>query len=107
MNNPSQLKIDSLKGEWCDKDLVLLHACFQLLADCIEKENLLNGHVDWTQNEETILAKKEIEDLYKWWKERVKKELDAEIDPIWTENQYEEDNARLIRLIKVRKYLWT
>lgn len=32
------LKIESLSDEWRDKDLILLHACFQLLKDFFEKE---------------------------------------------------------------------
>ena len=41
------LKIDTLNGGWRDKDSVMLHACFQLLSDCIEKEGLLSGHTNW------------------------------------------------------------
>ena len=107
MKNPAKLKIRTIKGEWCDKDIVMLHACFQLLTDCIEKENLLNGHIDWEQKEEDIQAKKELTSLYEWWKNRSEKELEDNLDPIWTKNQYEEDNEMLIKLIKVRKYLWT
>ena len=36
------LKIETLNDEWLDKDVIILHACFQILCDCIEKENLLN-----------------------------------------------------------------
>ena len=34
------LKIETLNDEWLDKDVIILHACFQILCDCIEKENL-------------------------------------------------------------------
>jgi hypothetical protein len=107
MENPQLLKIETLKGDWCDKDQIILHACFQLLTDCIEKEQLLNGHVDWTGRAERIQAKKEFEFLYEWWRERVRNEHANKIDPIWTPNQYEKDNEMLIRLIKVRQYMWT
>lgn len=89
-----------------DKDLLMLHACFQLLTDCVEKENLFESR-DWTYDSDNMNAKTEIEELYNWWKYRSKKEMNREIDPIWTDNQYEFDNGMLIRLIKVRQYLWT
>jgi hypothetical protein len=106
MHNPNTLHINTINADWCDKDIVLLHACFQLLTDCIEIENL-NETTDWTQDDIIANAKLEIDELYNWWKERVKKEADGKLDPIWTEEQYEKDSEMLIRLIKVRKYLWT
>ena len=42
----------------------MLHACFQLLTDCIEDEELFTGHVDWNHDEEHKNAKKELEELY-------------------------------------------
>ncbi len=85
--------------EWCDKDMVMLHVCFQLLSDCVEEENLLDGHTDWGHTEETRKIKTEIESLYRWWNERKENDVD--------EQQYEKDNEMLIRLIKIRKHLWT
>lgn len=84
----------------------MLHACFQLLTDFVEQEKA-EDIVDWTHNEETKNAENEIDELYHWWKQRVLKETDDEIDPIWTEGVYEEDNKMLIRLINIRKFLWT
>lgn len=107
MYQPNILHIDTIKGDWSDNDNIMLHACFKLLMDCIENENLLKGHVVWDEDEETMRVKKEIETLYEWWKERLTKELDEKFDAIWIKNQYEEDNEMLIRLIKVRQYLWT
>ena len=99
---PDTLKIETLKGwKWCDRDMLILHACFQLLTDCVEKEKLLNGHVDWNRTPEDQEIKAEIETLYNWWKERKKEDDDCE------SRQYEEDNEMLIRLIKIRKHLWT
>ena len=100
------LKIESLDEGWSDKDNVMLHACFQLLTDCIEKEQL-HQLTDWNQNSEFHTAKKEIDALYTWWKNRIELEDDDELDPIWTENQHEIDTEMLIRLVKIRKYLWT
>src|SRR5713101_5874894 len=106
MKNPNKLNIDTIHADWCDKDIVMLHACFQLLTDCVEKEELLNGNTDWNFTEEHKNAKKEIKTLYSWWNKRktkIKQERTKELD----QKQYEEDNEMLIRLIKVRKHLWT
>jgi hypothetical protein len=101
MKRPGTLKIKTLSGDWCDKDIVMLHACFQLLTDCIEDEQLLTGNTDWSHDKEHLDAKKEIEELYRWWNKR--KNIDNDLD----EEQYGKDNEMLIRLIKVRRFLWT
>lgn len=105
MQNPDTLHIETLKGDWCDKDIVLLHACFQLLKDCVEKENLVAGHTNWDYDEEHKNAKKEIEQLYNWWKGRSKIEAVKAINDL-DKQQYNEDTEMLIRLIKIRQYLW-
>jgi hypothetical protein len=106
LKNPDTLIIKTLNGDWCDKDIVMLHACFQLLTNCIEDEHLLSGHIDWRHNEEQKNAKIEIEELYAWWNKR--KNLDRE-DAIYDldKDQYVKDNEMLIRLITIRQYLWT
>lgn len=100
------LKIDTLNEGWSDKDNVMLHACFQLLMDCIEKEKL-HELTDWNQSEQFQGAKKEIDTLVEWWRQRVHSERAEHINPIWSDNQYEEDNHMLIQLIGIRQYLWT
>jgi hypothetical protein len=94
------LKVDTLDDSWRDKDSVMLHACFQLLKDCVEKENLLDGHTDWNADERHSSAKKEIEELYNWWLTY------SESDSLDDEN-YEIENKMLIRLVSVRWALWT
>lgn len=94
------LKIDSLDENWRDKDSVMLHACFQLLKDCVEKENLLDGHTDWDADEKHRLAKKEIEELNNWW-------LSYTESDIPDEKSYEIETKMLIRLVAVRWALWT
>lgn len=106
MKNPETLHIDTINSDWCDKDIVLLHACFQLLTDCIENEELLNGNTDWNYNAKFKAAKAEIEELNKWWGKR-KLKINAGNTGELNDAQYEEDNKMLIRLIKTRKYLWT
>lgn len=71
------------------------------------KENLLDGHGVWEQDENSSPVKSEIDELYNWWKKRVKDENEGLSDPIWTENQYKTDTEMLIRLVRVRHHLWT
>jgi hypothetical protein len=94
------LKIETLDGNWRDKDSVMLHACFQLLKDCVEKENLLNGHTDWGADEKHRKAKIEIEELYNWW-------LSYTESDIPDEEQYEIETNMLVRLVAIRWALWT
>lgn len=94
------LKIDSLDENWRDKDCVMLHACFQLLKDCVEQEKLLSGHINWDADEKNRLAKKEIEELYHWWLTYT--ESDTPND-----DSYELENKMLVRLVNVRWALWT
>jgi len=106
MKNPKILNIKSLSGDWCDNDIIMLHACFQLLSNCIEDEKLFTGHVDWNYSDDFKNAKNELHELYSWWNERKSKDSKSEINDLEIE-QYEKDNEMLIRLIKVRNYLWT
>jgi hypothetical protein len=63
------LKIHTLaKGQWYDRDTVLLHSAFQVLVDFIEQERP-NEIVDWQHDELHRNAWSEISKLYKWWKE--------------------------------------
>jgi hypothetical protein len=94
------LKIDTLDDSWRDKDSVMLHACFQLLKDCVEKENLLDGHTDWEADEKHSLAKKEIQKLYNWW-------LSYTESSIPETEGYEIETEMLLRLVKIRWALWT
>jgi hypothetical protein len=101
------LKIPGLHKDWSDKDKVILHACFQLLADCVENENLLSAKMfDWKHSKTVIKEKAELQFLYNWWKRRLKKE-GKHMSMAEEDKQYKEDNAMLIRLIKIRHRLWT
>lgn len=94
------LKIDSLSDGWRDKDSVLLHACFQLLKDCIEKENLLSAHINWEADEKHRLARAELDQLYRWWQCYREPEIPDEVS-------LKLENEMLARLIAVRWALWT
>lgn len=106
MKPANMLRIKTLNEDWTDKDMVILHACFQLLIDCIEEEKLFE-FIDWESNNDAKKIKTEIETLYNWWIERTEAEKKKGIDSFWSEEQYKKDDEMLIRLIKIRKYLWT
>ena len=92
------LKIESLRSVaegWRDRDEIMLHACFQILKDCVEKEHV-DEHCNYESHKESI---DEIRFLYQWWIKRSVKLI--------TEDQNKEDDLMLIRLMKVRSFLWT
>jgi hypothetical protein len=107
MKNPKKLKIKSLKKHsWADKDTVILHACFQLLTDFVDKENIDLHPYQWTHDENVRTIRVEIDALYKWWKSYVPKYKKGKISYIKGNEQYKSENEMLIRLIKIREYLW-
>ncbi|MBP6430269.1 MAG: hypothetical protein KA319_00705 [Ferruginibacter sp.] len=107
MKPSNKLKIKTLDKGWSDNDNIMLHACFGLLADCIENEKLLSKKMfDWDHNEKTKKEKTELKALYKWWKNRIKAEQKGKLKAD-DENQYKEDNEMLIRLVLIRNILWT
>ena len=61
-----QLTIRTLRPGWWDKDEVMLHAAFQLLADFVEQEHP-DRHIDWNHDALCRRAWKEIRALYRWW----------------------------------------
>jgi hypothetical protein len=78
------LKITTLPAdsEWCDKDYVLLHACFQLLVDFIEQEKP-QEFVDYKSDKQQAKEWAEIQKLYKYWKfdhPRLVKAVDRALD---------------------------
>jgi hypothetical protein len=89
-----QLKIKSLPNRkiWVDKDEEMLHACFQLLVDYIEEEKG-DTHCCYETHKDFV---DELRFLYDWWKVRSIAETDSD-----------EDDEMLIRLMKIRKALWT
>lgn len=134
------IRTDLAKGQWWDVDNKMLYGMMNLLVDFVEKEHALLV-VDWEGSSEShAAAKKEIIEIYTWWKDypRRQKEMDAIFDkiedkfdkeecimasfttermdknrPIYEERSAAEDKLEkeeeemLIRLIKIRKYLWT
>ncbi len=86
------LKIHSLNKGWVDRDFLMLHACFQILSDCVELEKV-DEFANYETHKDSI---DEIRFLYNWWQKR-KNSNDFE----------DEDNEMLLRLMKVREFLWT
>ncbi len=91
------LKIKSLNKGYCDKDVLLLHANFQILKDFVEKECPETHNGNWAKKRHG----KKCKELYDWWMKRK-----AKFDSLQGET-YEDDTKKLIELIKIRAYLWT
>lgn len=91
------LKINSLASSktWIDRDEIMLHACFQILQDCVEKEKV-DTHCNYESHKDFV---DEVRFLYKWWNKRKEKNCSHE--------QHKEDDKMLIRLMKIRTTLWT
>ena len=104
MEPSNVLKIESLESDWHDKDSVMLHASFQLLKDCVEKEKLLDCHIDWEYDKKFSHAKKELQELYTWWLSYHQVEKESAISK---EELYQLENKMFHRLIDVRWALWT
>jgi hypothetical protein len=87
------LKISTLPSAkyWHDRDSIMLHACFQILVDFVEKEDGLNQWCAEDYKEQIT----EMKYLYDWWKDENEECSEQALD------------EHLIRLIKIRGYLWT
>lgn len=110
------------KGQWYDLVYRIPHCLFSELEKFIEKEKGLEVH-EWEKtlvfNEDwgvkpddekygkltpQALSAIEQDEIYKWWKEnKDKKDIDFENE----ENYLEQEEEMLIRLIKIRRSLWT
>lgn len=91
------LKIESLPlaKNWVDRDEIMLHSCFQLLKDCVEKEHV-DTHCNYETHKDFV---DEVRLLYKWWEKRSKTGRSGKDD--------KEDDEMLLRLMKIRTSLWT
>lgn len=119
-----------LYGTFHDVDYRILHACFDFLCDFVEKEKGLEVlKYQWTywntmpakerKNMGCIVGQTkkranecwkiwdEATALYNWWNDEF---LPANKKGDWDmpgSNDSKIENKQLIRLIKIRKYLWT
>jgi len=85
--------LPSVKEAWQDRDRIMLHGCFQLLIDFVEKEDGLN-HCNYEFHKETV---DELKYLYDWWKEY--------IELLIIDEDVEQEH--LLRLVKQRTFMWT
>lgn len=85
----------------------MLHACFQLLTNFVEKEMHAQDYPDWEATEQTKNAKKEMEELYNWWQQWQKEKIKDSSTSFEDMNNHLKENEMLKRLIDVRKYMWT
>lgn len=100
---------------YIDPCAALFYASFAILKGYVEKEDPFN-HLDWNWDKKHAAAGKEIKALYVWWTKGRKKAVDA-LDKLSEKNypKYvkqvdrleEKDDEMLLRLMKVRKFLWT
>lgn len=91
------LKIKSLPDEetnWIDSDYVMLHACFQILEDCVVEEGV-DTHCNYDTHKTFV---DEVRFLYNWWQTR---KTDSGFD------NRQVDDEMLMRLMKIRSGLWT
>ena len=89
------------KGNWYDKDIMILHGIMELLVDFVDKEKCFEM---WeTENSVDKYVKNEIIEIYNWWKVYKNVTISLHLD----EENYKTENEMLIRLIKIRDYLWT
>lgn len=88
------LKIESLPNarQWVDRDELMLHACFQILQDCVELEEV-EKHVNYEAHKDFV---DECRFLYEWWQTR----------KILSPTDEDEDTKMLIRLMNIREMLW-
>lgn len=122
------------KYHWTDSDSLILDGMFQLLVDFIEKES---DTIDWSGSPETQKAYDEMQELYVWWTETrlniddacpswedygVNDIFDDDAHKLpgyqswrnacaeWDDRERErdvEETEMLIRLITIRKFLWS
>jgi len=103
----------------------MLHACFDFLCDYAEKEDpgFENLEYQWLcrKNQDSVedgftYTQKDINDakrvydeaveLYYWWQSTLPARKNGDWDSV-DGHDAEVDDANLIRLIKIRRYLWT
>ncbi len=88
---------------WTDVDRKMVIANFKFLCEFVEKEEPFEN-IDWEDNPTHSAVAKEFMELYRWWNEdhpKILNSIDRRRDIVGIENEM------LIRLIKIREYLWT
>jgi hypothetical protein len=122
------LHIESLpskrESQWLDRDLILLHAAFQVLVDFVEKEKpyetALFASCAWDDQpvpeaemsgvsmehaEKQLDEWKRLFALYRWWKDS--RLVQEEEEDFADRQPYDEDTKKLGELVRLREHLWT
>jgi hypothetical protein len=104
------MKLEINLSEHTDRDIILLHACFQILEDFV---NLETGHFyedvyalyvkDFGEDSARLEEKEwdELRILYIWWQTRKSSDYD-----VFDDKEYLIDSEMLKRLIDIRYLLW-
>lgn len=117
------IHVTTLPPTWMDRDTVMLHACFQILTDFVDREHPFD-HFD-TIRSTNRTDWEEVLRLYAWWtverpcrpasygdvtnEDLIAAFLEGRVlKGTEIKKQYnDEDQEMLVRLILVRKMLWT
>ena len=112
---------------WCDKDVLMLYAAFALLKDFVEKEKAFE-RIEWDDREhggESYGAYSELKELYDWWTILRAQDLkafeelfEAVSRDTWSADNFaicdqaekslaDKDDEMLLRLVKIRRRMWT
>jgi hypothetical protein len=95
------LRNQDYKYGYLDEDYRLLYANFNILKEFVESAGY--KHIDWDSDVGYYQAHKEFEELYKWWTR------DSSYEPldILGDANYNKETEMLVRLVKLRKYMWS
>lgn len=98
------VKIPTLKPGWYDTDTRLLHASFALLENYVEREKPFN-FIEWNDSDDSREMANEIHRLYYWWQRRKRED---DLNSIEEEDlRYREETDNLVKLVQMRRGLWT
>jgi len=118
MKNAKTLRIMTLdKKHWHDRDQLLFHSVFTVLVEFIEKEWKIDCKKQLVKIDRNTMSpceiiltknqnkhKKELFKLYLWWKNEYPK---LEKQSNWFIKGYSIETGKAMRVIALRKYLWT
>jgi hypothetical protein len=95
---------------WIETDNAMLFACFNLLETFVEKElGISSVEQAVFTNDALRETDKEILALFHWWTVERPAELKKRATDYqwWNDGLHKWDDEHLMRLMKVRQYLWT
>lgn len=108
------LSIPTMTEEWWDKDEVMFHAVFTLLERFVEdewkgvlyqtdmRENMSDEEIELYRAQDKDRV--ELFNLYKWWKNEYPKLAKK---ASWHIDGYDIETKYAMRVLELRRYLWT